>query len=593
MNNKAFYLPINSSILAEYLGRGIIVPRKYMSTRITDIQSKYDEQIFLIEEKWITGEYSNDCSLEIVLVPSEIENLDVIENYAFLNGSIPITRIKRIFFKSEDQKRKTIYNIEQGDAFVPKIVEVDQSPDAITLNVGKLLGNRIKNNNLDRIKQFNQLLGGFACMKLAGKLNKEYKSNYSENYFATLGAINTIIKHDVEIAKLSSKSNVLNVFLPSTEPKWDSDFLDILKSDSKSENEFLYSIEKYAKKNKNIGLLNAIKGPLGVKWDYIKETDSYSIALAILQRYGVGKRKTTTDLFNDMSSGKMPFIRKNETLLFLYGFHYGYAHFRNAETLNNKEESVKYLMNSQLDYFTIESIYQAIFRNNFNTADFEYLTSWCPQFVDSNKNDVYIIDVPVYGFRPEQKGLFQKISEEIISFFLEGYKARYGESLYNMIKTEVTKKLNNILSKISDLELENNNLRTQKSNIEYEVSKLKQQIFTLEKEKYDKELKSEQLLKENEDLRLKLNSLNTDFNRKSSENLKNDFSSEIPPEYRISGIQHSNDRQTAISAEIRDMSYKQINENEIDSFKEPDKKVRNKAKGKKTINTDIPFPPTE
>ena len=481
MNNKKYYLAINSILLSNYIGHGIILPRKYLEEKIVDIQSKFNEQLFLTEKKWITGEYSNDCSLEIVLTPAEIKALQVFEDYVLLNDALPISRIKRIFFKSEKIRMQAIYNIEQGDGFIPPdVVEIDTIDDTIEINlIGKSKIN-IDDDISIKIKCYNQLLGGFTCMKLAGKLTNEYNSNYSENYFATLGAINTVIKAETKIANISIKSNIVNVFITSEESNWDKEFLDVLKSDPKSEDEFAHKVEKYAKNHQNAELLSSLKGSLGVKWNLLKESDSFSIALALLHRYGYGKRKNTTDLFNDMLSGKMPFIKKIESLLFLYGFHYGYSQFRNKEIINNNTECVKYLMNSHLDYYTIESVFQKTFRNKIDSDDFEYLTSWCPMYADDNKNSSYIIDVPINGLRTEQMGLIQKLKEKFLSFFLEGEQSKYSEKVYTMMKEERSNKLDLLFSELYNIEYENNNVKQQLSIYKNELERVKMQISDIE-----------------------------------------------------------------------------------------------------------------
>src|SRR3989339_188515 len=220
MNENIFYLPINSNLLSSYLGKGLILPRKYISEKIFDIQVSHTDYLLFIKQKWLSGDYTNDCCLEVVLTQAEIESLLALESFALLNNALPISRIKKIYFKNEDQKRKTLYNIQSGDGFVPNIVEVDNAESF--LEIKQITTSKAGNvNNLsENSKIFNQILGGLAAMKLSGKILKEYNSNYSENYFATLGSINSVIKNDAEFAQFSTKSSVANIFISNKEQQW-------------------------------------------------------------------------------------------------------------------------------------------------------------------------------------------------------------------------------------------------------------------------------------------------------------------------------------------------------------------------------------
>jgi hypothetical protein len=482
MNNNKYFLPINSNLLASHVGKGIILPRKYLKDSIVDIQSTFSNFLLLINKTWIEGDSSNDCSLEIVLTDSERKSLLQFEDFALLNDGLPISRIKKFHFKNEEQKNKTIYNINQGDGFVPELISSNNTDDFVRINVKENIESFQSENLIEKANSFNRLLGAFACMQLTGKISKYYKSNYSENYFATLGSINNVIAKDCEICNFPTKSNLLGIFLNNKEPKWNRDFLVILKNSFSNEDSFFQELKKYAKYNNNMDLIEAIKSPLGIKWDYLKEADSYSIALAMLYRYGQGKRKSTTDLFNDMLSGKMPFSKKIESLLFLYGFHYGYEQFRNKEGLLGKEECIKYKMNSLIDYFTIESIYQYAFKGVYDSEDFEYLSSWCPKYNEPSSVKTYIIDVPVYGILKFDSDVYLKFKEKVISFLADNQMFKFSNKLLDEIKKEISEFVDPLLTDVKKLEDEYEVYKTKFQNAQNIIVTFKSRIKELENE---------------------------------------------------------------------------------------------------------------
>ncbi len=61
------------------------------------------------------------------------------DGFYLLNGIIPISRIKKIYFQSKGQMEVTIGNIRISTAFVPKKwLEVDTSPQIKKFDIEKL-----------------------------------------------------------------------------------------------------------------------------------------------------------------------------------------------------------------------------------------------------------------------------------------------------------------------------------------------------------------------------------------------------------------------------------------------------------------------
>lgn len=452
MKDFIFYFPLNSTHLATYISRGIIFPREYLNSSIKDIQSLFETSIVLTKNKWIfIDKFKNDCTLELVLTQYELENLQENGDLFLLSDVIPISRIKSIFFHNEEQKIKTIYNVEKGDGFVPDIAKLDLKPDFLKVTLAK--SGIKKNLNLaTKIVEFDKLLGAFALMKLTGRISTEYSSNFSEHYFSTLSAINSIIKTECENHNLSTKSNLVGIFDKNSESKWNYQFLKIIAEKPSSADEFAVPLIKFAENNRSVGLLNVIQSSVGVNWNDLGENDSYSIALSVIHRYGQGKRKGLSDLFSDLSSKKIPFPKKIESLLFLYGYHYGYSTLESSAKIKGTIEPIKFELNSQLDYFTIESIYQWVFSNH-KVDDYEFL-KWVPNYKTNISTKHWILDVPVTGIaeNPAAKSLLERIKQNLLDFFLEGDKVKYSSEIIKQLSNAISPKLDSILVEINELE---------------------------------------------------------------------------------------------------------------------------------------------
>ena len=482
--NTYTFLPLDSSILPLHIGRGIIKPSIFSDENIKDIQSRFPNYLLLSNSKWLNCDSKNDCCIEVILTSDEIKALHSYNDFALLSSCLPISRIKRIYFKDKEQMDKTIFNIEQGDGFIPNIYEYEQSESIKNIDI---VTPPIPKKGIDLSKKivlFDQILGGFACMRLAGRLSNRYQSNFSEGYFATLGQINESIKLSCEKAKISTKSRVAGIFYKNAEMKYEDKFLTILNSPPKSESDFYYDLKKYDKSEPKSELLEAINSTLGIAWELLGD-DSYLIALALLSRYGTGKRKSTSDLFNDFIAEKIPFQEKLESLLFIYGFHYGYSQFRKTEKINTTMVPIKFELNSCLDYLTIESIFQYAFNNKINNLKFDYIDEWCPKYSEKSlHSDIYMLDVPIIGLPvKDSSNVLSTTIQKIVSFFLDPEKGRFSKKTLFEMEKELTAKVDNLMNEVKSVYEENS--RYKKQLFEYERDK---NLFKKNLADYEKEL---------------------------------------------------------------------------------------------------------
>jgi hypothetical protein len=413
---KSFYIPVNSGSLAHYFSKAIILPAKYFTNKPDDIQNRFAESLLLSESIWVKN---SDCSIEVVLTDTEIKDLFKVSDHFFLyNTPIPISRVKSVCFLDAKQKETTVWNINNGAAFIPEsIVSVEKSRNLEVLSDSEIYaGNEVKTTSemSDKIKRFDIILGGFAFMRLGGKSFM----NYSENYFSTLSYFNKLIEEQTLNAakekgfKFSNKYTGLFSKHESEWSKWQQYIYQNLES---QEIEALADKEG-VKIEKKLGLL---------KIDSINPS-SHLYELAILATYGDRKNKSTDNLVTDLTNGTI-FPEKAEDVSILFGLNNGYSKLRNKYKGTVKDSKVKFTLESKLDYYIIESIYQFVFNSSKPSYSFDYIDKWCPssKLKDNVKGyDTYkILDTVIIA----------KKKQTPLELFLEDYSAEIYSTIVRSI----------------------------------------------------------------------------------------------------------------------------------------------------------------
>ncbi|MDR0605007.1 MAG: hypothetical protein LBG80_11955 [Bacteroidales bacterium] len=430
---QRYYLPINSTSLAHYFGCACIKPSKYFENKQEDLQDKFNDFLLVTTH---FGTQQTDCCLELVFTKQETADLiDIKGGFYLYEKPLPITRVRKIFFTSEEQKKQTITNINMSTAFVPdELVEIagngfdnvqtdklEKPPDIHIVEYHK------------QLKHFDRFLGGLALMRLAG----EDYMNYSENYFATLSLFNSVIQSDLEHSKVRIDTRYHGAFTGGGGFQKIIPYLD-KTIDETDINSIAQDEDQIVQKDKITRIidLNRLNG-----WTY---------TVAVLNTYGVdneSKKKRIDELIlsnfkSDIKSGK------SEGIALCYGINRGYSTFSNKYSLGENKKIVKFQLNSQLDYYTIESLYQYAFNNNVKSGEFAYLKDWCPKQKWFNKigkkTDYKILDVIVIGKKKAKVSsleylenlLLQFFQKDSISFF-KGLFEKVRDIIYNDAKEEI------------------------------------------------------------------------------------------------------------------------------------------------------------
>ncbi len=422
---EPIYVAMGSARLAHYFANGCILPSAFIENKPADLQDQAAGAIILSSSRWLPGA---NCSLEIVLTASERAKMQTSSTAAGLflhHGFIPISRIKRIFFRDSGQMKNTIWNINNGVGFVPDwMVEVDTSSPILA---GSIALDGFEPANMGggeelrkRIKYFNHLLGGISLMNVGARENAQY----ADHYFSFVSLLNKRIEEDAKLAhhqKGLPFSREYAGLVSRDDLRWELARKYIYSRDSVEFGE----VEQEAKRLRvKIPPIRSGLVELRFPWD---NRELYLIA--ILAMYGDSKPKTTQDLVSDIDSGKIPALLREEAALCL-GLHLGYSKLRNRYMAGRKDRNVKFKLDSRLDYYIIESVYQ-LAMSNHGAAEFDYLDAWIPKgassYRTSNTFSILGLDLQVFWSMP----LFSK---EYNSALLQGIR---GESFARIVHAKL------------------------------------------------------------------------------------------------------------------------------------------------------------
>ncbi len=348
MYNK-YYYPISATSLASIFSSACIYPASLYENRVNDVQSRLDEVILLTS---YFGCKESDCCLEIFITDEEKEYLFDIKNGFFIyEKPIPISRIKKIHFKKASQVDRTITGIRMSTAFIPEAIvdhrdnnfsnesaTIASLPDDFGTDIPAL------KNQQD---EFNRILGALALMRIA----HVEECNVSPHYIDTLSFFNKDIA-DTKAQQGSIDTSLTYVF---NNPK---------NSMRNVVSEML--MEETAKKEKQQISKNKI-----TKIIDFSNLENTTYLYAILYTYGAeneSKRKRVDELilenFQQIKEGK------EEKVAFYYGYNRGYSILGNAYQKDGKKVNVKYQMDSLLDYYIIESVFNyAVFQRVSDSFD--------------------------------------------------------------------------------------------------------------------------------------------------------------------------------------------------------------------------------
>ncbi|WP_194850143.1 hypothetical protein [Nonlabens antarcticus] len=442
---KTFYLHIQSDTLAHYLVRGVFCPSRFLSNKNRDIQDQYNSFLLLSDKQWNAD---SDCSIEVTLIEGDIAKLMQLQDHYFVYADcLPISRLIKIHFADKEKAENVIWNINQGAAFVPEWAisyQYKSKPETVKLEGQHNFPETYSEQKLKtKMEAYDRLMGGLAFMKI-GLLNSSFRDlDTTTNYLSAVTYFNSQITNEVKSEKIAVNTNFQNIFSGNNP---------IFKYLAKPIS--IDDVNESGKKEKQ----KVQKQFNAIKLESI-DTKSLTYKLAILHTYGKGKVKSDNDLvFGLLSNTTSNLV---EELALVFGLHTGYTALRNSYTSNNRKVEVKYKLNTKLEFYLIESLFNYAFKDHKTSDKIEFLENISPrkQEIKSNKSFNYISLLgDSYAYEKQAKVVLEKDSltsmllntiknwcqKNSAKFDEERLLIKLGKSIIPEIRTTITTNTNDV-----------------------------------------------------------------------------------------------------------------------------------------------------
>jgi hypothetical protein len=459
-----------------------------MHNHVPDIQDYLKSALLLCSSKYTD---QSNCALEVVINIKD-ENVEQIsENFFLYSKPLPISRIKTVYFKNEEQKAISLFSVEGGAAFLPEnIIEVLDENEIHVSELPQTESADIAVDYTNLVDKYDKIMGGFAMINIA----RDSEQNYSTHFFSTLGNVNS------HFTDLLTRQNV----------QIENTYHFIFEENSKfaSFNKILFSeinleiVQEFAKKD---GVKIETKNGVIQSEKILIDTKTY--ILSFLENFGNGKRKQLDSFVSELMNGNIP-ERKKEGISFVFGINKGYKSFRNSYKTSNFEIDIKFHLDSLLDYYIIESIYQFVFNKKTKSVNFDYIDAFQDKIKHKStgglKNNSYqILDKHITykkkvassedyspSFLEARSILFDKITETLSSI-LPSFLNIDKEILFNYLHEhfdQAFKASIDLLSKDIQDELKHNEkyifeLKSNQISKDKEIENLEAEIINLKKSK--------------------------------------------------------------------------------------------------------------
>ena len=497
MNENIYYLSMQSTSLSHYFGKALILPSRFYKNRPSDIQNINSDYLVLSKNKFLNN---SNCSIKLILTNEDITSLAELEdsNVFLYSKPIPISRIKKVYFLNEEQKKKTIDNINRGTAFISEnFIEIIEEA-SINVNTSNDYNNKYSSELESKIKTYNEMLGGLAFVRYT------LEGEYTENYFSILSHFNNFIGIQIE-----NRYDKYDGAFTHNGDFW-SKLSPLLYENISEEDVSNFSKQEKVDIEKSNGIF---------KYEII-DSKTITYKLAILSTYGENssKRKKTNDLISDFKNGKIP-KEKQEGIALIYGINNGYSNFRNQYD----KKIVKFKMDSLLDYYTIESVFQYVINDKKDNEKFEYIDEIFPDeelvlnILHNEKEESFDLEQHLKDILNYfQKNSFSLSPKELINYIVNKFKNIFLEEISkkNTKISSLTQNLNNKKGEIKEL-----NKDTEEKN--KKIDSLKEIIETKNHELQEVNNKYESSKKELEEKDISINHLN-----KNIRNQENNFDEE-------------------------------------------------------------------
>jgi len=376
-------IQVHKSKFREYIARGLVCPDKVLGEEIeSDTQSKFKD-FLLLSTGYLDELDEEQLLLEIILTNNEKENLkEINSNVYLLDKPLPITRVKTIYVSNKKidsvDMQKSLKNYNMGYISEKLFVTFPKGKKKFIQYFTEASNEHKADEYNEKVLNYDKLMGLFASIKNTNLYyineNNIYQ-NYSDNYFSIF------YNYDEKTIKVSKW--IEDKFYSSNIDKL---FIKRLNSINYINEEFLTRVIEIVKEDEIKNKLEMLRDdPLGKKrilasLKNYKEPIYYYISLLFI--YGK-KGSNSKYAFKDNIIEEISY-EKAENALALFGLYYGYSSLPAYEEIHiedkefqkitkGNEFNIKFKLDSKLDYYLIESLYQYVFNSKKEGIQIDYL----------------------------------------------------------------------------------------------------------------------------------------------------------------------------------------------------------------------------
>lgn len=401
---KPIYLQVNRQNLFQYFITGLIAPTQYERNRPQpDIQSAI-KGCLQISNGLLDELKSTDALVELSFSPIEKNELNIFSSIALLSKPIPVSRIRRIYVKTAQDKDDVLATAKTSDAgIIPDALVFDSFPEVeLIIQEEQIKYDQPKKDFTFQINRFDRVLGSYAFVKNISLLFTNKTNNYSNNPDHYLGFLNLLLNEpniptDINNRQYNFYKQLLAINFQdeNTILKWlferANDGTNFTSADIKEFGNVLlkyHSDSDFKEAGKEaLGILNdGIKRKTAPKFILeIKHIDKiYLYLFSFLYLYGNKSAEDRTNSRIGLPIEASP--NYAEFIFSLLGYFYGYTLLRNRDekqtyadafidkfSKNFDRPSIKFELTTLFDYYLIEAVYQFVFNKNISTEKFDYI----------------------------------------------------------------------------------------------------------------------------------------------------------------------------------------------------------------------------
>lgn len=428
-STQRYILQINRIKLQDYVKYALIAPDKYLGDEIErDIQSK-NQDFLVLSNGYINELNEQQILIELILTDEEKDNLYNANSIWYLDKPLPITRIKRIYAQDKKTIKYILKNFDTAEiGFLAEslfdVYEKNSSIHFQQYSYTPLMEDVQLKSYIEEMLYFDKRLGIFSSIKNIGLYySSNIISNYSEHYFAILSNFLAQKLEDIPFTGL----DIL---------KENDAFKKLLYSNKIMNKEFIQQVADSIDNEeiKNVFLQLIVPNQIRKTLTLLLEKDALLHYYIGLIYYFKQKDSNKKDNFKIDIEPLIP-QKYSEVAFAILGIYLGYENLRASEDIKLKDKKfrkifgskfvMKFELNSQLDYITIESIYQYCFneKRKIEVPDYLEYPSVIKQFIlprDKEFKTWYEVEEKTYFDTPYIK-IKKKSPEEIIAFKIEKY----------------------------------------------------------------------------------------------------------------------------------------------------------------------------